>query len=105
MHRPVCNGPSSGESPNDEGTYLRDSLVIPVDVDDPQAMVDSGHSDQEVGDRGAVPHAVVMGQVLLQAKGPVEKVRRRGDDPEVLVQVRLEIVVVTGRASRVQLLE
>jgi hypothetical protein len=52
---------SSRESTNNEGTYFGDSLVVPIDVNDAQAMVEGGLSDQEVGDRGAVPHAMMMG--------------------------------------------
>jgi len=61
--------------------------------------------DEEIGDGRSVPHAVVMGEITLKAKGPVEHIGRRFQDVKRVVEVGLETVVVTGRACRVQLLE
>src|SRR5687767_15391888 len=57
------------------------------------------------GDRGAVPHAVVMGQVPLEGKGAVQQVRGRGENVEAPVDPGLEPVVVIRRTSRVELLQ
>jgi hypothetical protein len=88
-----------------EWPYLGDSLEIPIDVDHPQAVLQGDLGDQEVGDWRAVPHAVVMGKVSLEAQRPVEKVRRRSNYHEIRVQVGLQVVVVPSGSGGVQLLE
>jgi hypothetical protein len=49
-------------------------------------MVERDLGGNEVWNRGAVPHAVVMGQVSLQGQSPIEEVQRRCDDIEALAK-------------------
>src|SRR5436190_1654440 len=49
-----------GESADDERAHLGDALEIAIDGRNAHAMVQRGFGDEKVGDRSAVPHAVVM---------------------------------------------
>ena len=59
-----------------------------------ETVMQGSFSDEQVGDRGAMPHAVVVSKVSLQPKGPIEQVRGSGDDIEVRPKVGLESVIV-----------
>jgi len=57
---------TDGKRPN-----FRDPVEIPIDMNHAQIVVESGLGDEEVGDRGPMPHSVVMREVVLKAKRPV----------------------------------
>ncbi|HEX5950915.1 MAG TPA: hypothetical protein VFZ96_07925, partial [Actinomycetota bacterium] len=74
-------------------------------MDDAEPMMQRGLGDQEVGDRYSMPHAVVMREVVLQAKRPYEDIRRRIDRLEADVKQIAPRVVVSGGSRREELLE
>lgn len=49
-------------------------------------MEEGGFRDQQVWDRGAVPHPVVVGQILLESQGFVEEIWRRSHYFKALVE-------------------
>jgi hypothetical protein len=51
---------------------FRDPLEIAIDMNHAQIVVESRLGDEEVGDRGPMPHSVVMREVVLKAKRPVQ---------------------------------
>jgi hypothetical protein len=58
----------SAEPSYHERTHLRDPLVVAVDVQDAEAVVHRGLGDQQVRDRRAMPHPMVVGEVALELK-------------------------------------
>jgi len=58
---------TDGERPN-----FRDPVKIAIDMNHAQTVVEGGLGDQEVGDRGPMPHPVVMREVVLKAKRSVQ---------------------------------
>ncbi len=58
---------TDGKRPN-----FRDPVESAIDVNHAQTVVESGLGDEEVGDRGPMPHAVVMREVVLKAKRSVQ---------------------------------
>ena len=73
-------GPFSHDLPQPaalEWPNLRDPFEVTVDVNDPEPVVECGFGDEKVGNRRAVPHAVVVCQVSLQHESSVENVGRR----------------------------
>jgi hypothetical protein len=72
---------------------------------DAEVVVQCGLRDEEIRDRRAVPHAVVMGQVALEVQGTIEDVARRCDGFQAGTQIRLQRVVVACGSSRVEPLE
>lgn len=93
------------QSANHERANLRETIKITVDVHHAHAMMERRLGNQEVRDRRAVPHAVVMCEVSLQMECSIEDIHGRRDDLEIPVQIVLEQVIVTRRAGRVQLFE
>jgi hypothetical protein len=93
------------EAASGEGSNLGDALIVPVDVHDPQLVMKSYFSDQQIGDRCAVPHPMVMCEVALESERPFQQIGRSCDDRETGVQLRLQLVVVARGAGRVELLE
>ena len=72
---------------------------------DTELVVHRGLGDEQVGDRGAVPHAMVVREVVLQLQRTIEDVGWCGDNLETGMQVGLQLLVVAGRSSRVELFE
>jgi hypothetical protein len=80
---------------HDEGTDLGDPFEVAVDVDDAEVMVERRLGDEQIGDRDAVPHPMVMREVTLQPQRSFENVRWGGSDPEVAVKLTAPCVVVS----------
>src|SRR5438132_1113409 len=74
--------PSCAEATHGERADFGDAVEVAVDVDDAEAVVEGGLGDEQVGDGGAMPHAVMVGEVALQGQGPVEDVGGGGHDVE-----------------------
>jgi hypothetical protein len=52
--------------------HFRDPVEIAIDMNHAQTVVESGLGDEEVSDRGPMPHAMVMREVVLEAKRSVQ---------------------------------
>src|SRR5262245_9222359 len=74
-------------------------------MDDTEIVVERRLGDEEVGDRHAMPHAVMMGEVALQPQRPFEDVRRRGNNLEAGMESIALRVVVSRRLGRVESFE
>src|SRR5438309_5798929 len=75
------------ESTHNEWPHFGDALEIAVDVYYTQPMMKRGLCNQQIGYGCAVPHPVVMCQIPLQLKGPVENVGRCADNVQVGVRI------------------
>ena len=78
-HANICShtlGSGLAQAARGERSNLRDPLVVGVDVHDAEAVMERGLRDQEVGDRGAMPEPVVMGEVVLEREPSFEDVGR-----------------------------
>ena len=53
------------QPPNDERTHFGNAIKVTIDVNHTQVVVEGRLSDQQVRDRSAMPHAVVVREVLL----------------------------------------
>lgn len=84
------------QAASDKRPYLGNSSVVPIDVDDAKPVEQRSLRYQQIWNRCAVPHSMVMGQILLEAKRAVKNVRRGGNDLEAGVQQRLAGIVVGG---------
>ena len=76
----VCSGVSlsrRSQPANDEWTHFGYTIKVAVDMHDAHSVVERGLGDEEVRDGRAVPHAVVVRQVLLESERSVEDVGRR----------------------------
>lgn len=73
---------SATEPPRDQRADLGDPREVAVDVHHAEVVEERRFGDQEIWDRRAVPHPVVVRQGLLQAQRPVEQVGRGGDGPD-----------------------
>ena len=62
---------------DDQRANLGDPLEVAVDVHDPEPVVERGLRDQEIRDRRAMPHAVVVSEVPLQQQCALEEIGRR----------------------------
>jgi len=93
------------EAADSKGPDFGDAGIVAVDVHNPKPMMDSRFSDQQVWDRGAVPHSVVMSEVALEHERPLQQVMWSGHDLETGVQLVLQLVVMARRAGGVELLE
>lgn len=72
-------GMSSGrwtQAAHHKRTNFRYPIKVTVEVDHPHAMVKCSLGDEEIGDRGPVPHAVMMREVLLEPKCSREDIFR-----------------------------
>ncbi len=65
------------EPPDRQRSHLGDAVMVAIHVHDAEVVVQCGLRDEEIRDRRAVPHAVVMGQVTLEVQGTIEDVARR----------------------------
>ncbi len=72
---------------------------------DTELVVYRGLGDEQGGDQGAVPHAMVVHEVTLQLQRTVEDVGRCGENLETGVQLGLQLLVMAGRSGRVELVE
>ncbi len=63
-------------------TDLRNAVKVAVNVHYPHPVVEGCFGDEQVGNRGSVPHSMMMGEVVLKPERPVEKVSRRRNDLE-----------------------
>lgn len=52
---------TSAEAAHNQRPHLGDALEIAVDVDDAEPVVERRAGDEQIRDRRAVPHPVVMG--------------------------------------------
>lgn len=96
---------NSAQSSHNELTHFRDPFVVPVDVDDAESMVQRRLGDQQIGNRCAMPHAVVMREILLKTQRTLEDVGWSGDNLEAGVKLLAEHVVSRCGARRVQLFQ
>jgi hypothetical protein len=90
---------SSAESRNGEWPNLSDPLKITVDVNDAHLVIKRRFRDQQIRNRCAMPHSVMLCQVALQLERAFENIGRRRDDPEVFVQFRFKLVIVASRTG------
>ena len=96
---------ASAESPDDERSHLGDPLVVPINVDDSETVMESGFGDQEIRDRRSMPHAVMMGKVLLKYQRAVEEIGRCRYHLEGIVESFLDPVIIGSRSRGIELLE
>ena len=68
-------------------------------------MVQRGLGDEQIGDGGAMPHAVVVREICLEPQRPVQDVRRSDDGAERRAETGLQRIVIVGRARGIQLLQ
>lgn len=88
-----------------ERSDLRDPLVVAIDVDDTEAVVQGGLGDQQVGNRGAMPHAVVVCQVSLQVERTIEDIGWYLSAGKGRTELGGDLVVLGCRSRRIPLLE
>src|SRR5437879_3138573 len=93
------------EPPDRQRSHLSDAVIVAIHVHDAEVVVECGLRDEEIRDRRAVPHAVMMGQVTLEAQGTIEDVARRCDGFQAGTQIPPQRVVVACGSSRVELFE
>jgi hypothetical protein len=74
-------------------------------VDDADIMVERGLGNQEIGDRDAVPHPVVVSKVVLEPQLTVEKIRRGISGQKVVAQQASPSDIVACRPDRIEQLE
>ena len=88
-----------------ERSDLRDPLEVAIDVDDTEPVVQGGLGDQQVGNRGAMPHAVVVRQVSLEVERTVEDIEWYLCAGKGRTELDCELVVLGRRSRRIPLLE
>jgi hypothetical protein len=93
----------SAEPAAGERSHLGDPVEIAVDMHDTELVVHCGLGDEQVGDWGAVSHVMVVREVALQPQRTVKDVGRCGDNLEAGMQLDLQLLVMAGRSSRVEL--
>src|SRR4051812_19143831 len=74
-------------------------------MDDAEIVVESSLRNEEIKDRYAMPHAVMMGKIALQLQRAFEDVRRSGNDLVALVKILALLIIVSRRFGRVELFE
>ena len=58
----------STKSSHDEGTHFGNACEVTVEMHDAEITAERDFGDEEIGDRDAMPHPVVMGQIALQMR-------------------------------------
>jgi hypothetical protein len=93
------------ETAHDKRTHLGDAIEVGVDVHHAQAVMKRCCRDQQVGDGRAMPHAMVMCEIALQAEPEIEHVGGRVHDPKACAELGVELVVMARGSRRIELLE
>ncbi len=73
-------------------------------MNDTESMVQRRLSDDQNRDGSSVPHPVVVREVALERECAVQNVGRRSNDLKVGMELRLQLVIVSRRTGRIQLL-
>jgi hypothetical protein len=79
--------PSSSEASHDERADLGDPLVVAIDMDDAEVVMECGLGDEEIRERRAMPHPVVVGEVELNLESELEDVNRCRDAGEAVAKL------------------
>jgi hypothetical protein len=60
------------QTPDGKRPNFRDTIEVAIDMNHAKTVVQGGLRDEQVGDRGPMPHALVMREVVLKAKRSVQ---------------------------------
>ena len=69
-----------------QGPDLGNPTVVTIQVDDAEPMEQRGFCNQQIRDGRAMPHAMVVGQVLLELKRTIKNVGWGRNQREACVQ-------------------
>lgn len=101
----VVPNPDLAEAAGSERSYLGDASIVAVDVHHAETMMNGRFGDQQIGNRCAVPHSVMMSQITLQHKRPFQQGWRSRDGRKASAQLGLQLIVVSCRAGGVELFQ
>jgi hypothetical protein len=80
-------GAASPEPSYSQWPHLGNPVEVTVHVKDAELVVQGSLGDEQVGDRRAVPHPVMVSEIALQSQGALEDVRWRGNRLETEVEL------------------